>query len=201
MVVYAAELPEHEVAEMASTLRNWLSMPAMLAVTWRRCSRLRLLPLRARPSGLHFGLLRNRLPGTLFVYGFAFCLSSCAVESVPSSIQPPLAQPYLALRSATAAGIPEASLTGALYIQNGCVVFRLYGAQEASTPVFDNRSRLVLASQGFVVRRPQGDLVGGKTYNFGGGAANRQTPLVAPVPDHCPQTLVLLGSATLAKGM
>jgi hypothetical protein len=114
-------------------------------------------------------------------------------------VQPPT--PYLALKSTTHTGIPEASLTGSLYIQNGCVIFRLYGQEEASTPVFDNRSSLIFVSQGFVVRTPQRDVVGGKTYNFGGGAANRQTPLVAPVPNHCPQTLVLLGRPTLAKGM
>lgn len=177
------------------------SVPFDLRAILQRCAALRHLLLRRRKVGLQLGDVRNQRSASFLVIGSAICLSSCAAESGSRSVQRSLAQPYLALNSATITGIPEASLTGALYIQNGCVVFRLYGAQEASTPVFDNQSRVDITSKGFVVRRPQGDLVGGRTYNLGGGAANRQTQLVARVPDHCPQTLVLLGSAKPARGM
>jgi hypothetical protein len=118
-------------------------------------------------------------------------ISACAVN--PAANPAPTLSPFLALRSDTSPAIPEAELSGSLHLQNGCVVFRREGMQEASTPVFDNRSRVSIGPSGFVIHRPQGDLVEGKRYTFGGGGINPQTSLIQPVPNYCPQNLVLLG--------
>lgn len=131
--------------------------------------------------------------GLLCLSGMVLLVSSCAQSQAIRSASSNL--PYLALMRTNLSALPEAKLTGSLYIENGCVVFKLYGGAEASTAVFDNRSRFVPLSGGFAIDRPQGRLVGGQVYTMGGGAADRQLPLVAPVPANCPQSLVLLGTA------
>lgn len=187
MVVYTAESPEHEVALMASMLRIRISATA------NRCARLRLLPSWARPQ---FNPLRNRLSASLFVIGSSSVLAACTPQPAGSALQP--ATPFLALRAGTSLAIPEAELSGSLHLQNGCIVFRREGTQGTATAVFDNKSRLSLRPSGFVVHLPEGDLVEGKRYTFGGGGVNSQTPLVRPLPEYCPQNLVLLG--TVEKG-
>lgn len=197
MVINFAESPEHEVASMASMLRIRLFATANPGVLPQRCARLRLLPSWARAIRLisasaAFRRLREKAC-LLCCSGMVLLVSSCAqsqpVRSASSNM------PYLALRSTNLSALPEAKLTGSLYVENGCVVFKLYGGTGASTAVFDNRSRFVPLPGGFAIDRPQGRLVGGQVYTMGGGGADRQLPLVAPVPANCPQSLVLLGTA------
>lgn len=133
-----------------------------------------------------------RLQHGLWVGLIAMGVSACAANSDLSPA--PTLTPFLALRGDTSSSTPEAELSSSLHLQNGCVVFRREGMQEVSTPVFDNRSRVLVNSGGFVIRRPQGDLVEGDLYTFGGGGIDSRTPLVKPVPDYCPQNLILLGT-------
>jgi hypothetical protein len=197
MVVYAAESPEHEVASMAIALRIRFFATAKLGILLQRCARLRLLPSWARAIRLNsasvvFRRLRKDA-GLLCFSGMALLVSSCAQSQPLRSASGNI--PYLALMRTNLSALPEAKLTGSLYVENGCVVFKLYGGTAGSTAVFDNRSRFVPLPDGFAIDRPQGRLLGGQVYTAGGGAADRQLPLVAPVPANCPQSLVLLGTA------
>jgi hypothetical protein len=196
MVVYAAESPEHEVASIASMLRIRLFATANPGVPPQRCARLRLLPSWARMTSIAFGRLRKEA-GLLCFSGVALLVSSCAQSQLVRGASSNL--PYLALMRTNLSALPEAKLTGSLYVENGCVVFKLYGGAGASTAVFDNRSRFVPLPGGFAIDRPQGRLLGGQVYTMGGGGADRQLPLVAPVPANCPQSLVLLGTAKLVR--
>lgn len=139
-----------------------------------------------------FFKLRKEL-GLLCFSGMVLLVSSCAQSEPVRSASSNL--PYLALMRTNLSALPEARLTGSLYVENGCVVFKLYGGTAGSTAVFDNRSLFVPLPDGFAIDRPQGRLLGGRVYTVGGGAADRQLPLVAPVPANCPQSLVLLGTA------
>lgn len=197
MVIHAAESPEYGVASMANTLRFRLFTTLTSGALLQRCARLRVLPSWERTIRLISGsvALRGvRKEARLLCFsGMVLLVSSCAdsqpVRSASSNM------PYLALRSTNLSALPEAKLTGSLHIESGCVVFKLYGGTEASTPVFDNRSRFVSLPGGFAIDRPQGRLVGGRVYTVGGGGADPQMPLVAPVPANCPQSLILLGTA------
>jgi hypothetical protein len=142
-------------------------------------------------SRLFFKLRKET--GLLCLSGMVLLLSSCGQSQPVRSASSNL--PFLALMRTNLSALPEAELTGSLYVDNGCVVFKLYGGTEASTAVFDNRSRFVPLPGGFAIDRPQGRLLGGQVYTMGGGGADRQLSLVAPVPASCPQSLVLLGTA------
>ena len=197
MVINLAESPVHEVATMASTLRIRLFATANPGVLLQRCARLCLLPSWARMIRLISASVAFRRfgkeAGLLCISGMVLLVSSCAqsqpVRSASSNM------PYLALRSTNLSAIPEANLTGSLFIENGCVVFKAYGQTAGSTAIFDNRSKLVLMPRGFVIERPQGKLLSGKVYSFSGGYTDGQVPLVAPVPANCPRSQVLLGTA------
>ena len=131
--------------------------------------------------------------GLLCFSGMALLVSSCVqsqpVHSASSNM------PYLALKRTNLSAIPEADLTGSLFIENGCVVFKAYGQTAGSTAIFDNRSKLILRPGGFVIERPRDKLLSGKAYSFSGGYTDGQVPLVTPIPANCPRSQVLLGTA------